>query len=128
MSFATWGDPNNTTGWAAYASILLPSKLPLGAVATGLVNNAFTMTVAGGMTAATVAVSTTPGSATLVYQVDRTNGTVTVSPIDITTSTGLADLTGGLAANAPVRVWGVPQATAVKAYVLAYFTGDMPSQ
>jgi hypothetical protein len=107
---------------------LLPSKMPLGSVATGLVNNAFTMTVAGGMTAAPVDVSTTAGSATLVYQVDRTNGIVTVSPIDITTATGLADLTAGLAAGAPVRVWGVPQATAIKAYVLAYFTGDMPSQ
>jgi len=128
VSFATWGDPNNPTGWAANASVLLPSKMPLGSVATGLVNNAFTMTVAGGMTAAPVDVSTTAGSATLVYQVDRTNGIVTVSPIDITTATGLADLTAGLAAGAPVRVWGVPQATAIKAYVLAYFTGDMPSQ
>jgi Domain of unknown function (DUF4382) len=128
VSFATWGDPNNLNGWSAYASILLPSKMPLGVVATGLVNDAFTMTVAGGTTAATVDVSTTPGSATLVYQVDRTNGIVTVSPIDITTSAGLTNLTNGLAANAPVRVWGVPQATAIKAYVLAYFTGDMPSQ
>jgi hypothetical protein len=128
VSFATWGDPNNLNGWAAYASILLPSKMPLGTVSTALVNDAFTMTVAGGTTAATVDVSTTSGSATLVYQVDRTNGIVTVSPIDITTSAGLTNLTNGLAANAPVRVWGVPQATAIKAYVVAYFTGDMPSQ
>jgi hypothetical protein len=74
-----------------------------------------------------VDVSTTSGSATLVYQVDRTNGVVTVSPIDITTSTGLADLTLGLAAGAPVKVYGTPQATALKAYVLVYFTGDLPA-
>jgi hypothetical protein len=28
----------------------------------------------------------------LVYQVDRTNGVVTVSPIDVTTAAGLATL------------------------------------
>ena len=69
------------------------------------------------------------GSATLVYQVDCTAGIVTVSAIDITTSTGLATLTAGLSANAPVKVYGVPQANGtLKAYVLAYFTGQAPSQ
>jgi hypothetical protein len=34
-----------------------------------------------------------------------------------------------LAAGAPVKVFGVPQAGAtLKAYVIAYFTGDMPAQ
>ena len=55
---------------------------------------------------ATVDVSTAGGSATLVYQVDWTNGVVTVSPIDITTSAGLTELTNGLAAGAPVKVYG----------------------
>jgi hypothetical protein len=65
----------------------------------------------------------------LVYQVDCTNGMVTVSPIDVTTSTGLASLTTGLAAGAPVKVYGVPQADGtLKAYVLAYFTGQAPAQ
>ena len=54
------------------------------------------MTVAGGTMPATVDVEHTSGSATLVYQIDRTNGIVTVSPIDITTSTGLMHLTNGL--------------------------------
>jgi hypothetical protein len=90
VSYATWNDPANTGGWAAAASILLPSILPLGNVATGLVDDAFTMTVVGGTTAATVDVSGSSGSATLVYQIDRTNGIVTVSSIDITTSAGLA--------------------------------------
>lgn len=128
-SFAVWADPANASGWSAAASILSPSLLPLGAVATGLLDNAFTMTVAGGSTAATVDVSTTSGSATLVYQVDRTNGMVTVNPVDITTSTGLATLTAGLAAGAPVKVYGVPQSDAtLRAYVLAYYTGQMPIQ
>ncbi|MGO9995892.1 MAG: DUF4382 domain-containing protein [Steroidobacteraceae bacterium] len=128
-SFAIWADPANATGWSAAASIESPSLLPLGAVATGLVDNAFTMTVAGGSAAATVDVSTTSGSATLVYQVDRTNGMVTVNPVDITTSTGLATLTTGLAAGAPVKVYGVPQSDAtLRAYVLAYYTGQMPIQ
>jgi len=129
ISFATWNDPANLNGWAATASILTPSLLPLGFVATGLADNAFTMTVIGGTDAATVGVSTTSGSATLVYQVDCTNGIVTVSAIDITTSGGLASLTTGLAAGAPVKVYGVPQANGtLKAYVLAYFTGQAPAQ
>ena len=128
-SFAIWGDPANAIGWSASASIVMPSLLPLGLVATGLSNNAFTMTVAGGATAATVDISTTSASATLVYQVDRTNNIVSVSSIDVTTSAGLATLTTGLAAGEPVKVYGVPQADGtLRAYVLTYFTGDMPSQ
>ena len=129
ISFGTWNDPAKPNGWSATASILTPSLLPLGFVATGMVNDAFTMTVIGGTSAATVDVSTTSGSATLVYQVDYTGGIVTVSAIDITTSSGLASLTTGLAAGAPVKVYGVPQANGtLKAYVLAYFTGQLPAQ
>jgi hypothetical protein len=128
VALATWNDPANPNGWAASAAVLTPATLPLGFVATGLSNNAFTMTVIGGTTAATVDISTTSGSATLVYQVDCTNGVVTVSPIDITTAGGLATLTTGLAANVPVKVYGVPQANALQAYVLAFFTGQAPAQ
>jgi hypothetical protein len=129
ISYAVWNDPANPNGWSASATVLTPSTLPLGLVATGLVNNAFTMTVAGASTAATVDVGTTSGSATLVYQVDRTNGIVTISPVDVATSAGLATLTSGLTAGAPVKVYGVPQADAtLRAYVLAYFTGDVSTQ
>jgi len=129
ISFATWNDPANPNGWAAGVAILTPSLLPLGFVAGGLADNAFTMTVVGGTTAATVDVGTTSGSATLVYQVDCTGGVVTVSPIDITTGGGLASLTAGLVAGVPVKVYGVPQADGtLKAYVLAYFTGQAPVQ
>jgi Domain of unknown function (DUF4382) len=128
-SFAIWNDPAQPNGWAATASILTPSRLPLGFVATGLVNDTFTMTVIGGSTAATVDVGVGSGSATLVYQVDCTGGIVTVSPIDVTSSAGLAALTAGLTAGAAVKVYGVPQADGtVHAYVLTYFTGQLPSQ
>ena len=91
-------------------------------------NDAFTMTVVGGATAATVDVSSSSGSATLVYQIDRTNGIVTVSPIDITTSAGLTQLTDGLMAGTPSRCTEFPRPAArLKAYVLAYFTGEMPT-
>jgi hypothetical protein len=128
-SFAVWNDTANPDGWAAAATVLMPSLLPLGFVASPFANDSFTMTVVGGANAATVDVSSTSGSATLVYQVDRTNGVVTVSPIDITTADGLASLTSGLAMGAPVKVYGVPQADgSLRAYVLTYFTGDMPAQ
>jgi Domain of unknown function (DUF4382)/Domain of unknown function (DUF5666) len=129
VSYAVWNDPANANGWAAYATVLLPSTLPFGTVAVGLLNDSFSMTVAGGTAAATVDVSTATGSATLVYQVDRTNGIVTVSPIDVTTSSGLADLKAGLAVGAPVKVYAIPQGDGtLKAYVITYFTGDMPSE
>ncbi len=129
VSFARWNDPANPNGWSADATILMPSLLPLGFVANGLAGSSFTMTVIGGANAATVDVATAPDSATLVYQVDCTNGVVTVSPIDVTTSSGLAALTSGLVSGAPVKVYGVPQANgALKAYVLTYFTGQAPAQ
>jgi hypothetical protein len=114
-SFAVWNDMANPDGWAAAATVLMPSLLPLGFVASPLANDSFTMTVVGGANAATVDVSSASGSATLVYQVDRTNGVVTVSPIDITTAGGLASLTSGLAMTAPVKVYGVPQADCISA-------------
>ncbi len=128
-SNAIWNDPANVNGWSARFAILVPTPLPLGAVATGLANDAFTMSVAGGTSAATVRLGTVSGSATLVYQVDRTNGVVTVSPIDITTTDGLATLTSGLALGTTVKVFGVPQADGtLKAYALTYFTGDRPME
>jgi hypothetical protein len=130
-SYALWNDPANPGNWSAAATALMPSLLPLGFVQTGLMNDtSFTMTVLGGAAAATIDVSITSGSATLVYQVDRTKGIVTVSAIDVTTGDGQAALTNGLAVGAPVKVYGIPQADgSMRAYVLTYFTGDtMPAQ
>jgi uncharacterized protein DUF4382/uncharacterized protein DUF5666 len=129
VSYSIWNDPANANGWSAAATILTPSTLPLAFVASGLTGNQFTMTIPGGANAATVDVSSTSGSATLVYQVDLTNGVLTVSPIDITTSSGLATLTSNLTAGEPVKVYGTPQSDGtLKAYVMTYFTGSMPAQ
>jgi hypothetical protein len=127
VSGATWGDAANLTGWSLRNAVLVPTPVPLGVVTTGFAGNSFAMTVLGGTLPATVDVSTTAQSATLVYQVDRSNGVITVSPIDVTTSSGLAAITAGLVAGAPVKVYGVPQAGSLKAYVLVYFTGMLPS-
>ena len=129
VSDATWGDPANSTGWSVPWTILMPTPLPLGTVSTAFANNSFTMTVAGGTMPATVAVNSGSGSATLVYQVDRTNNILTISPVDITTSSGLTTLTNGLTAGALVKVYGVPQSNGtLQAYVLTYYTGTaMPS-
>ena len=127
-SYAIWGDTANPQGWSAPQAILVPTPLPIGVVATGYAANTFTMSVTGGSAPATIDVSTTSGSAALVYQVDRTGGVVTVSSIDVTTSAGLASMTSGLSAGAPVKVFGVPQPDGTfKADVLLYFTGEMPS-
>ena len=93
---------------------------------TGLTsNNTFTMSVPNGSVPATIDVATAMGGATLVYQVDRTNGIVTVSQIDVTTLAGLTTLTNALAnVGTPVKVYAVPLLdTSLKAYVLIYFTG-----
>jgi hypothetical protein len=128
VSAATWADPANPSGWSLRDAVLLPTPVPLGLVTTAFANNSFAMAVPGGSMPATVAVSTTAGSATLVYQVDRSNGVITISPIDITSSSGLAAITQGLTTGAPVKVYGVPQADGtLKAYVLAYYTGVMPA-
>jgi len=114
----------NSSGWSLRDAVLLPTPVPLGLVTTAFAGNSFRMTVLGGTMPATVDVSTTAQSATLVYQIDRSNGVLTISPVDVTTSSGLAAITAGLVAGAPVKVYGVPQADGtLKAYVLAYFTG-----
>ena len=128
VSHAVWGDAANPTGWSAPFAVLMPMRLPRATVASALSGTSFTISVAGGTTPATVDISTTSGSATLVYQIDRTNNIVTVTPEDITTSAGLTALTNGLAVGAPVRVSAVPQADGtLKAYVITYFTGDKPT-
>jgi hypothetical protein len=128
VSDATWGDPANPSGWAAPWTILEPTPLPRGTVATGWANNSFSMTLSGGTTPGTVDVSTTSGSATLVYQVDRSNGIVSISPIDITTASGLSTLTSALVAGTQVKVYGTPQADGTyQAYVLMYFTNTEPA-
>ena len=132
VTFARWGDAANATGWSAPWTVLEPTRLPLGFVASGLVNGSgsstFTMTVPNGTRAATIDVATGSGSATLFYQIDRTRGVITVSAVDVTTAAGLTTLSTGLANGTPVKVFGVPQADGtLKAYVLTYYTGTLPT-
>jgi len=134
-SVATWGDGGgNASGWYVRDAVLVPTPLPLGTVSTPFAANTFALTVANGTQPVTVDLSTTVGSATLVYQIDRSNGVITVSPIDITTPEGLAAITAGLVDGAPVKAFGVPQAPVapattgtLRAYVVVYYTGTMPS-
>jgi hypothetical protein len=136
-SNAIWGDPANTLGWSATNAILEPTPLPLGSVAAswtaGSTGGSFTMIAppGSGVNAVTVNVTNTAGSATLVYQVSRTSANiVTVTPIDITTPSGLSTLAANMTGGKLVKIFGVPQpARSLQAYVLFYFTGVvMPAQ
>ena len=125
-SYARWNDPASPNDWAAAWTVLLPTPLPRGIVAAGYstTNDNFTMTITGGVNAVPVGLNTTSGSGTLVYQIDRTGGIVTVSPVDITTTAGQTTLLNNLIANTPVKVFGVPQADgSIKGYVVIYYTG-----
>lgn len=131
-SFATWNDPANPNGWAVPWTILLPTRVPLGFVSSTWVQGSnggtFGLKLQAAGNTVPVDVSDTVGSATLVYQVDLTSGVVTVSAVDITTSSGLNTLINGLSLNTPVKVFGVPQTDgSIKAYVLFYFTGISPT-
>lgn len=128
LSAAVWGDPANPAGWSAPWAILMPTPLPRAAVDTGLANDAFTVTPNGATIPGTVQISTVSGSATLVYQIDDANGTVTESPIDVTTSSGLNTLTSALTTGTMVKIYGTPQSDGTfKAYVLLYFTNTEPA-
>ncbi|HEV7967963.1 MAG TPA: DUF4382 domain-containing protein [Candidatus Acidoferrales bacterium] len=127
-SFAVWNDPVQANAWAVPWTVLMPTTVPLGTAATSYANGVFTLSEPGGVNAVPVDLSTRSGSGTLVYQVDRTNGIVTVSAIDITTSGGQNTITNNLISGTPVKVYGIPQPNAaIKAYVVIYFTGTMPT-
>jgi hypothetical protein len=132
-SYAVWNDPANANGWSALWTVLVPRPMPLATVAANWVTTTnggnFGITVAnGGATPVTVNASSVSGSATLIYQVDRSSGIVTISPQDITTSAGLSNVANSLVSPTPVKVFGVPQADgSIKAYVIFYFTGAKPS-
>ncbi len=129
VSYAVWNDPS-ALGWDAPWAVLVPSPVPLGSVATAYSSStgSFTMNVLGGANPATVDVNKTSGSAALVYQVDRTGGVVTVSPVDITTPAGLTTFTNAMVGGTIVKVAGVPESTVghIQAYVIFYYTGTMP--
>lgn len=136
ISSATWNDPAATDAWAAEWTVLLPVGAPLGTISTPFSANStggsfmysVPLPVAAPANSAqpqavTVDLTSTSGSATLVYQVDRKNGVVTITPEDISNSTTLQTVGGQLIAGVPVKVFGVPvSSTTIKAYVLLYYT------
>ena len=119
-TFAVWN--TSATAWDAPWAVLLPTTVPLGTASTAYSNGTFSLSEPGGTMAVPVNLDTTAGSATLVYQVDRTGGVVSVSAIDITKNAP------NIVVGTPVKVYGIPQANdTIKAYVVVYFTGTLPS-
>jgi hypothetical protein len=132
VSSATWADPANPAGWAARWTIILPTPVPRGMVSNPFVitssGGSFGLTVPNGANSVPVNLSNVSGSATLVYQVDRSGMIVTVTPQDITNATVLNNVAAHLISGTPVKVFGVPQSDgSIKAYVVFYYTGTMPS-
>jgi hypothetical protein len=131
-SYAVWGDPSAPTGWSVPWTVLDPTQIQLGTAKTSFVytsgspTGSFTMVVPLGPTPVTINMSTVSGSGTLVYQVARSGGIVTVTPEDITTTAGQNAVAATLLANTPVNVYGIPQSDGtIKAYVVLYYTGTV---
>jgi hypothetical protein len=123
-TWATWITSSGQGSWAAPSAVLTPTNVPFGTAATSYNNGGFTIGVPGGTQDVTVTIDTTSGSGTLVYQVTWGGGTITITPVDVTTSAGQTTLTNNLLANTPVKVYGIPQADGtIKCYLLTYFTG-----
>lgn len=135
VSYSNWGDgtATNPADWYAKFAVIEPTPLPLGtvssaaaAVANGLT---FGMSVTGGVQPVLVDLSTVSGSASLVYQVDNTNGIVTVTQQDLTNPTALATVQNALVSGTLVKAYGVPTSGgAVAAYVVFYYTGTPTQQ
>jgi hypothetical protein len=132
ITFGQWSGGTGMTGWSAAATVLVPAPIPTATVSTGLAGAGgaytFAATAAGGTQPVTIDVDGSSGEATLVYQVDYSGGVVTISPVDITSSSGLATLTNGLMTGTKTRVAGIPQSDGtLKAYVIVYFTNTTPA-
>jgi hypothetical protein len=134
LSNSTWNDPAAADSWAAKWTILMPTAAPIGRISSAYNSStnsfAFTVPLAAAAPvgtpaaqAVTVGLSTASGSASLVYQVDRQGKVITITPQDISNASTLTTVAGNLAANVPVKVYGVPQPNGgIKAYVLLYST------
>lgn len=132
-SLAAWNDPAAPSAWALRSTMLLPVPLGLATVTTGLVSSGFTsafsLTPLGASAPVTVQLVTASGSAPLVYQAHRDHGSLTVTALDITTASGLAQLSAALQPGAYVNVFALPKSSGmVQAYTLLYYTGIDPRQ
>lgn len=98
------------SAWNAQNAILLPI-IQRGQITGGLSGSTFTFTPTGG-SVESVDLSSTLGSATLVYQVSNQGGIITITPLD--SSQWAAAFTAGTHA----RIFAVPTAGNLKAYVV----------
>jgi hypothetical protein len=137
--YTTWNDPARANDWSALWTVLEPTPLALATVSSPwapITNGTFTggtfsggtfgvmVKINGVSTPVTVDVNTASGSVPLVYQVDNTNGVVTVSAVDITTTAVQSKFISPL----PVKIYGIPQPNGnVYAYVIFYYTGIAPT-
>ena len=133
ISPAIWDDPATPGAWGLRSTTLLPAPLGLATVTTGLVSSGydstFTLTPLGSSAPMTVQLVTASGSAPLVYQAARDHGNITMTPVDITTASGLAQLSAALRPGAYVNVFALPKSVdMVQAYTLLYYTGINPRQ
>lgn len=134
LSNSTWNDPNASDTWSALWTVLMPVAAPLGTISSAFSSTTNTFqykvplpTAAPTNTPAalpvTVDLATASGSATLVYDVDRQGGVITITPEDISNSSTLTTVGNALVSGVPVKVFGVPQIDgSIKAYVLFYYT------
>jgi len=64
--------------------------------------------------------------------VNRSDGVVTITPLDLSNSGDFTTFTNSLTAGTLLKVWGVPQPAgtaasgALKAYVIVYYSGTLP--
>lgn len=96
--------------WNAQNAILLPI-VQKGQITSALSGGTFGFTPTGG-SAESVDVSSTLGSATLVYQVTNQGGIITVTPL------ASSDWAAAFTAGTPARIFAVPTAGNLKAYVV----------
>jgi hypothetical protein len=131
VSYCRWNDTAAPDDWAANWAVLLPVPVPLGNVATAwnAGTSSFGMSIPAGANTVAVDLGSAAQAATLAYQVDRSNGVVTVSPQDLTTTAGMNAVSAALGTTGTwVKVFGIPEANGhLKAYVLFYYTGDAPA-
>jgi Domain of unknown function (DUF4382) len=131
-SYAVWS--TSAVNWQLPMAILEPTPLPIAAVVDGVTGSSFTMALAGntGGNAVTVDFDATAGSATLVYQVNRSAGVVSITPLNLANASDFATFTNSLTSGTLVKLWSVPQPAgtaasgALRAYVIIYYTGTLP--
>lgn len=133
LSVATWNDPASPNAWALRSTILLPEPLGLATVTSGLVTSGYTsvfsITPLGSTTPMMVQLITASGSAPLVYEAHRDHGSMTMTALDVTSPSGLAQLSSALTPGTYVNVFALPKSSgAVQAYTLMYYAGIKPRE